>query len=88
MPVLKNKLNRAIKTLEILLDMEKNQEIQKYLSKLNATPETNYSLWKAIKRSDRRHNTIRRQSRGWGRSEKQKAETFAMHLSKIFKHNP
>jgi len=45
-PVLKNKLNRAIKTLKNLLDMERNQGIQEYLSKLSATPEINYSLWK------------------------------------------
>jgi len=35
-PLLKNKLNRAIKTLKNLLEMEKNQEIQEYLSKLSA----------------------------------------------------
>jgi len=45
-PVLKNKLNRAIKTLKNLLDMERNQGIQEYLSKLSATSEINYCLWK------------------------------------------
>jgi len=34
-PVLKNKLNRAIKALKNLLDIERNQEIQEYLSKLS-----------------------------------------------------
>jgi len=49
--VLKNKLNRVIKTLKNLL--KKNQGIQEYLSKLSVTPETNYSLWKATKRLKR-----------------------------------
>jgi glycerol-3-phosphate dehydrogenase len=48
-PVMKNKLNRAIKALKNLLDSEKNQEIQEYLSKLSAILETNYFLWKATK---------------------------------------
>jgi len=54
-PVLKNKLNRVIKALRNLLDMEKNQGIQKYLSNhiLSATSNTNYSLWKAAKRLKR-----------------------------------
>jgi len=52
-PVLKNKLNRAIKTFKNLLNMKKNQEIQEYLSKLSATLETNYSLWKVRKRLKR-----------------------------------
>jgi len=39
-PVLKNKLNRAIKTLKDLLDIECNQEIQEYLNKLSATPKS------------------------------------------------
>jgi len=29
--------------------MDRNQEIQEYLSKFSGTPETNYSLWKATK---------------------------------------
>jgi len=35
--------------------MERNQKIQEYLSKLSATPETNYSLWKATKRLKQIH---------------------------------
>jgi hypothetical protein len=41
---MKNKLNRAIKVLKNLL--ERNQRIQEYLNKLNATFEINYFLWK------------------------------------------
>jgi len=52
-PVLKNKLNQVIKTfgnIKNLLDIKRNQGIEEYLS---ATPETNYSLWKATKKLKR-----------------------------------
>jgi len=52
-PVFKNELNRAIKAFKYLLVMKRHQEIQEYLSKLSAIPETNYSLWKATKRLKR-----------------------------------
>jgi len=37
---MKYNLNRAIKTLKNLLDLERNQGIQEYLSKLSTTPES------------------------------------------------
>jgi len=67
--------------------MDRNQEIQKYLS---VTPETNYSLWKATKRLKRpqTHHPIKKQHGNWARSKKEKTETFAEHFSKVFKPNP
>jgi len=50
-PVLKTKLNRAIKALK--KETAKNQGIQRYLSELSPSAETNYSLWKATKRLKR-----------------------------------
>jgi len=47
------KLNRIIKALKNLLDLERNQGIQKFLSKLTSAAATNYSLWKVIKRLKR-----------------------------------
>jgi len=68
--------------------MERNQGIQEYLSTLSATPETNYSLWKATKRLKRpQTQPIRKQDRNWVRSEKEKAEIFAEYLFKVFKLN-
>jgi len=81
-PILKNKLNRAIKTFKNLL--KKNQEIQEYLSKLSATLETNYSLWKArkrLKRPQTHHSPIRKQDGSWARSEKEKAEKSSFSIS-------
>jgi len=73
-PIMKNKLNRAIKALINLLDSERNQGIQEYLSKLSATSETNYSLWKAtkkLKRPQTQYLPIRKQDGSWARSERQ-----------------
>jgi len=52
-PVLKTKLNKLIKALKNLLERERNQGIQRYLSELSPSAETNYSLWKATKRLKR-----------------------------------
>jgi len=71
--------------------MKRNQGIEEYLNKLSAVPKINYSLWKATKRLTRpqtHHPPIRKQDRNWVRSEKEKAETFAVHFSKVFKPNP
>jgi hypothetical protein len=48
----KQNLNPAIKTLKNVPDVERNQEIQKYLKKLSIS-ETNYSPWKATKKLKR-----------------------------------
>jgi flavoprotein len=47
---LKTKLNRSIEVFKNLLDLERNQRIQEYLSKLTATAAINYSLWKTTKK--------------------------------------
>jgi len=44
-PALKTKLNRVIKAFKNLLELERNQGIQRYLSELSLII-TNYSLWK------------------------------------------
>jgi len=74
-PVLKAKLNRAIKALKNLL--ERNKRIQRYLSELSPSAETNYFLWKAtkrLKRSQTQFPPIRKQDGGWARSDEEKAE--------------
>jgi len=69
--------------------MEKNQRISEYLNKLNGTPKTNYSLWKATKRLKQRgHPPIRNQAGSWARNEEEKAKIFVEHLSKVSKPNP
>jgi len=90
-PVLKAKLNKAIKALKNLLETERNQEIQKYLSELNPSAETNYTLWKTTKRLKRpqiQFPSIRKQDGKWARSDEEKAEIFAVHVSKVFEPHP
>jgi len=90
-PVLKTKLNKAIKALKNLLETERNQGIQRYLSELSPSAETNYSLWKATKRLKRpqiQFSPIRKQDGRWARSDEEKAEVFAEHLSKVFESHP
>jgi hypothetical protein len=60
---LKTKLDRAIKALKNLLESERNQEIQKYLSKLNPMIATSCCVWKATKRLKHpptQHTSIRK----------------------------
>jgi len=90
-PVLKTKLNKTIKALKNLLETERNQGIQRYLSELNPSAETNYSLWKATKRLKRpqiQFPPVRKQDGRWARSDEEKAEVFAVHLSKVFELHP
>jgi len=52
--------------------------------------ETNYSLWKTterLKRLQAQYPPIRKQDGSWVRSEKEKTETFATHITKVFKPN-
>jgi len=89
-PVLKTKLNKAIKALKNLLETERNQGIQRYLSELSSSAETNYSLWKAkrLKRPQIQFPPIRKQDGRWTRSDEEKAELFTVHLAKVFETHP
>jgi len=76
-------LNKALKNL---LETERNQGIQRYLSELSPSAETNYSLSKATKRLKRpqiQFPPIRKQDGRWARSDEEKVEVFAVHLSKV-----
>jgi len=90
-PIQKTKLNKTIKALKNQLETERNQGIQRYLSELSPSAETNYSLWKANKRLKRpqiQFPPIRKQDGRWARNEEGKAEVFATHLSKVFEPHP
>jgi len=73
-----------------LLETERNKGIQRCISELRPSAETN-SLWKAIKRlkcPQTQLPPIRKQDERWTRSDEEKAETFAAHLSKLFELHP
>ena len=79
------------KELKKLLDFERNQGIQNYLRSLNMSATSNYSLWKATKKfkcPQQQFLPIKKQDGNWARSDQEKAETFASHLTKVFTPNP
>lgn len=89
-PAAKGELNRAIKALKEQLQTEKNQRIQDFLLELSPTAETDYSLWKAAKKTNRpiiAESPIRDSNGKWIRRDEEKAEAFAAHLKKTFTPN-
>jgi len=90
-PNIKVRLNRAIKDLKRLLDAEKNNGVQKYLQGLDALAASDYSLWKAtrkLKQPKIVSPPLRNEDGNWDRSDKEKAETFANHLQRVFLPHP
>uniref|UniRef100_A0ABD2X0R9 Uncharacterized protein n=1 Tax=Trichogramma kaykai TaxID=54128 RepID=A0ABD2X0R9_9HYME len=68
--------------------MDRNTAIAKYLLNLSATEKTDYSLWKATRSIERPENfnpPIKKPSGDWARTVAEKASTFAIHLTEVFK---
>lgn len=87
----KNKLNRAVRELKQLLQDWRNESFQDYLQELTPTKSTDYSLWKATKRLKQPSQPvppIRKEDGTWARCEKEKADVFANHLTKVFQPFP
>lgn len=87
-PFNKAKLNQATNRLKNMLKEIKNLALQNYLENLTATEVTDYSLWRAtrkIKKTNLPIPPIRKTDNSWARSDKEKADTFAEHLSNVFK---
>lgn len=86
-PHLKTRLNHAIKELKDLLESEKNNNVQTYLQKLDATVDADYSLWKATKKLKQPKTAsppLRRLDGSWAQSDKEKTITFTEHLAGVF----
>ncbi|KAL7291223.1 hypothetical protein TKK_0014836 [Trichogramma kaykai] len=83
---IKTRLNKAIKELKTLLRDDKNEKVNNYLKNLAPTALTDYSLWKATKYLNRPQQFIPpiKTASKWVRSDQEKAENFAEHLSKVF----
>ena len=65
--------------------------MQQYLENLTPHKDTNYSLWKTtrkLKQPQHHIPSLRLQNNTWGRTDKQKATTFAHHLSTVFRPFP
>lgn len=90
-PQHKTELNRTIKELRNLLKIVKEEAIQTYLKSLTPTESTDYSLWKTtrkLKQPQQHVPPLRNNTSGWARSDKEKAELFALHLENTFKPYP
>lgn len=86
----KKRLNYITANLKKLLTEHKNLSVEKYLINLDATPATDYSLWKATKRLKQPklyQPPLRNPDNSWANSEPEKVKTFATHLSDVFKPN-
>lgn len=58
---------------------------------LDATADTDYSLWKVTKKIKRPiipSSPLRKSDHSWARSDQEKATTFAEHLEKVFQPHP
>lgn len=62
-----------------------------YLQQLDASANSDYSLWKAtkkLKRPKMASPPLRKAAGDWARSDSEKAQTFADHLQKVFSPHP
>lgn len=80
-------LNRITKELKTTLHEHKNRSIQSYLKRLSNSQSTEYSLWKATKKTKQPQKSIppiRKDDGNWARTDKEKASLFANHLTNTF----
>jgi hypothetical protein len=86
-PESKRLLNTDIRELKQLLSDNNNTYFQAFLQDLSPTASTDYSLWKAAKRTKETTNFSLplQTARGtWARTNTEKAQTFAEHLASVF----
>ncbi|GBP11255.1 Probable RNA-directed DNA polymerase from transposon X-element [Eumeta japonica] len=89
-PQHKARLRECITQLRNLLASEKTASFKEYLENLDATSETNYSLWRAarnLKRPVQFKPPLRNSSGDWARSDCEKGNLFADHLKTVFTPN-
>jgi hypothetical protein len=83
----KTRLNQITQQLKREIQKIKSESINSYLRELSYEKDTEYSLWKAMKRIKRpkMQNPPLRQADGtWARSNQEKANLFANHLENTF----
>lgn len=89
-PNKKAELNNAVKMLKESLQAEKNSKIQEFIQDLSPNADTNYSLWKITKKTNRpilAESPLRANNGNWIREDSKKAEAFAEHLKQTFTPN-
>jgi hypothetical protein len=84
-------LNTATRELKQLLNNNRNDNIQTFLQDLTPTASIKYSLWKAIKMTKQITESsppLWMAQGTWARSDFEKANIFAEHLSNVFQPHP
>lgn len=87
-PASKRLLNKACRDLKRMLYEMKNQQTAEFLKSLDRKDGEEFGLWKAtkyLKRPALQNPPIRNHTGEWCRTNKEKADLFANHLSEIFK---
>lgn len=90
-PVAKKRLNHVSRQLKHILDKDRNDRFHSYLTGLDATASSDYSLWRATRRLKRPVSVsppIRKSDGTWARTDQEKARTFSEHLSNVFTPHP
>lgn len=90
-PTIKKRLNHTIRQLKHALEQDRNEGFCKYLTHLDATAISDYSLWKATRKLKRPVSIsppIRKTDGTWARTDLEKANTFSEHLLNVFKPHP
>ena len=86
-PQLKSKLRECQKRLNKLLEYQKTESLNQYLENLDATPYSNYSLWrptKKLKRPVTSRSPLRNTNGGWARNDTEKRNLFVSHHPQIY----
>jgi hypothetical protein len=90
-PHTKSKLNSITRELKHILKQDRNKYFQSHLLGLNAKASSNYSLWKATRKLNQPvviSPPLRKPDGDWARTDREKAQTFAQHLSSVFTPHP
>lgn len=89
-PQSKTKLKDCTKRLRELLQKKKTENLENYLKHLDATPQSDYSLWRAtrnLKRPTIRKPPLRTLSGDWAMNDTEKTNLFVNHLKTVFTPN-
>lgn len=89
-PSAKQKLKNATRKLTKALALEEEHAQRRYIEQLSTSSSKN-SLWKAhptLSQPTKAEMPLRNQAGGWARSDEERANTFAVHLQKVFQPNP
>lgn len=88
-PAEKTRFNKISKKVKDLIRENDNKTFESQLAGLDATKETEYSLWKMARKNKplKYVPPIRTSDGNWARSDKEKAKAFAEHLEKVFQPN-